>query len=110
MGILFSNVTAVLMDEARTVLPNAYVLVEGGNIVSVSRERPAGFDGKQINGGGKVLLPGFVNAHTHVPMTAMRGYGGGHDLQSWLNNYIFPPRTSGMTGRCAPAPIWAWRR
>ena len=90
MGILFSNVTAVLMDEARTVLPNAYVLVEGGNIVSVSRERPAGFDGKQINGGGKVLLPGFVNAHTHVPMTAMRGYGGGHDLQSWLNNYIFP--------------------
>lgn len=90
MGILFSNVTAVLMDEARTVLPNAYVLVEDGKIVSVSQERPKGFDGKQVNGGGKVLMPGFVNAHTHVPMTAMRGYGGGHDLQSWLNDYIFP--------------------
>ena len=90
MSTLFSNVTAVLMDPARTVLPNAYVLVEEGRIVSVSQTRPQGFDGKQINGDGKVLMPGFVNAHTHVPMTAMRGYGGGHDLHSWLNDYIFP--------------------
>ena len=90
MSTLFSNVTALLMDDARTVLPNAYVLVEGGKIVSVSQTRPQGFDGKQVNGGGKVLMPGFVNAHTHVPMTAMRGYGGGHDLHSWLNDYIFP--------------------
>lgn len=90
MSTLFSNVTALLMDDARTVLPNTYVLVEGGKIVSVSQTRPQGFDGKQVNGGGKVLMPGFVNAHTHVPMTAMRGYGGGHDLHSWLNDYIFP--------------------
>lgn len=90
MSTLFSNVTAVLMDDAHTVLPNAYVLVEEGKIVSVGRERPQGFSGKQLNGGGKVLMPGFVNAHTHVPMTAMRGYGGGHDLHSWLNDYIFP--------------------
>lgn len=90
MNTLFSNVTAVLMDEGRTVLPNAYVQVEDGRIVYVGQERPAGFDGVQINGRGRVLMPGFVNAHTHVPMTAMRGYGGGHDLHSWLNDYIFP--------------------
>lgn len=35
-------------------------------------------------------MPGLVNAHTHVPMTAMRGYGDGHDLHEWLNQYIFP--------------------
>lgn len=90
MSTLFSNVTAVLMDDARTVLPGAYVLVDSGKIVSVSQTRPQSFSGKQVNGGGKVLLPGFVNAHTHVPMTAMRGYGGGHNLQDWLNDYIFP--------------------
>ncbi len=90
MSTLFANVTAVLMDPAHTVLPNAYVLVDGGKILSVSQTRPEHFSGKQISGGGKVLLPGFVNAHTHVPMTAMRGYGGGHNLQDWLSDYIFP--------------------
>ncbi len=90
MNTLFSGVTAVLMDEKHTVLPGAYVRVEDGKIVSVGQERPQGFSGTQINAKGKVLLPGFVNAHTHVPMTAMRGYGGGHDLQDWLNDYIFP--------------------
>ena len=90
MGILFSNVTAVLMDDAHTVLTGAYVQVEGSKIVYVGQDRPQGFSGKQINGGGKVLMPGFVNAHSHIPMTLMRGYGGGHDLQDWLQNFIFP--------------------
>lgn len=36
------------------------------------------------------MMPGLINAHTHLPMTLMRGYGGGHDLQHWLNDYIFP--------------------
>lgn len=90
MNTLFSNVIAVLMDEKHTVMPNAYVQVEDGKIVSVSQMRPRGFAGSQINGQGRVLMPGFVNAHTHIPMTLLRGYGGGHDLQDWLNNYIFP--------------------
>lgn len=87
---LISNVTAVLMDKSRTVLPGAYVLVGNGKIAYVGQNRPRGFSGDQINGHGMVLLPGFVNAHTHVPMTAMRGYGGSHSLQAWLNDYIFP--------------------
>lgn len=90
MNTLFSNVTAVLMDEGHRVLPQAYVQVEDGKIVYVGQERPRGFSGTQLNGGGRVLMPGFVNAHTHLPMTVMRGYGGGHDLQTWLNEFIFP--------------------
>ena len=35
-------------------------------------------------------MPGFVNCHTHIPMTLMRGYGGGCDLHTWLNDFIFP--------------------
>ena len=90
MSTLFSNVSAVLMDEAGTVLDNAYVAVDGGKITYVGTARPdAAFD-QVIDGGGNVLMPGFVNSHTHVPMTAMRGYGDGHDLQDWLFNYIFP--------------------
>ena len=90
MATMIYNVTAVLMDEERTVLPNAYVVVEGHQITDFGTQRPQGFTGKFIDGKGGILLPGLVNAHTHLPMTAMRGYGDGHDLQDWLQNYIFP--------------------
>ena len=90
MSILIHNCTAVLTDEAGTVLPNAYVVVEGTKIRSVSTQRPWGSFEEQIDGRGNVLMPGFVNAHSHVPMTAMRGYGDGNNLQDWLHNYIFP--------------------
>mgnify|MGYP005760807901 FL=1 len=90
MSILIHNCTAVLMDEAGTVLPGAYVAVEATRIVSVGTVRPQGTFDQEIDGKGNVLMPGFVNAHTHVPMTAMRGYGDGNNLQDWLHNYIFP--------------------
>ena len=90
MKTLIKHATAVLMDEADTVLPDAYVVVEGRSIRSVGTDCPPGPFDQEIDGVGQVLLPGFVNAHTHVPMTALRGYGDGHNLQDWLNNYIFP--------------------
>ena len=90
MSILIHNCTAALMDEAGTVLPDAFVAVEGTQITYVGTQRPQGSFDQEIDGKGDVLMPGFVNAHTHVPMTAMRGYGDGNNLQDWLHNYIFP--------------------
>ena len=90
MAILFENVTAVLMDSVHTVLPHAFVAVEGHTISYVGTTRPDGEFERVIDGHGGILMPGLVNCHTHVPMTAMRGYGDGHNLQDWLNDFIFP--------------------
>lgn len=90
MSVLFTNVTAVLMDEAGTILKNGYVQVEGTSITCVGTDRPQGDFDRVVNCSGKVMMPGLVNAHTHLPMTLMRGYGGGCDLQTWLHDYIFP--------------------
>ena len=102
MAILFENVTAVTMDPANPIVKNAFVLVDGAQIASVGTKRPAGEFERVVNGAGKVLMPGFVNAHTHVPMTLMRGYGGGCDLHTWLNDYIFPAENK-LDGRCVAA-------
>lgn len=90
MSILFSNVTVLTMDGSRTPLNHAFVAAAGEKITYVGQTRPEGCFDREIDGTGKVLLPGFVNAHTHLPMTLMRGFAGGHDLHSWLNDYIFP--------------------
>ncbi|MCC8122026.1 MAG: amidohydrolase [Oscillospiraceae bacterium] len=102
MATLINNCTAVLMDGAATILPHAFVTVEGHRIVSVGTERPTGVFEDEIDGRGQVLLPGLVNAHTHVPMSLLRGYGDGHDLQDWLNNYIFPVEAK-LDGRAVRA-------
>ena len=90
MSILFEHVTAVTMDPAAPVLHDAFVLVEGTAISQVGRTRPQGAFDRVVDCTGNVMMPGLINAHTHLPMTLMRGYGGGHDLQHWLNDYIFP--------------------
>ena len=90
MSILFEHVTAVTMDPSRPLLRDGYVLVEGSRVVQVSQTRPQVDAERVIDGRGRVMLPGLINAHTHLPMTLMRGYGGGCDLQTWLNQYIFP--------------------
>ena len=87
---LIYNCRALLMDEANTLLPHAFVAVEGETIRSVTDTRPEGTFDQEIDGKGSVLMPGLVNAHTHVPMTLLRGYGGGCDLQTWLTQWIFP--------------------
>ena len=87
---LLHNCRALLMDEVGTVLDNAYVVVEGDKIVSVGTSRPEGPFGQEVDCSGNILMPGLVNAHTHIPMTLLRGYGGGCDLQTWLHQWIFP--------------------
>ena len=90
MKTLFTNVTAVTMDPASPVLKDAFVAVEGMKIASVGTQRPAGDFDRVVDCTGRVMMPGLVNAHTHIPMVLMRGYGGGCDLHTWLNEYIFP--------------------
>lgn len=89
-SILLYHCRALLMDEENTLLDPAYVVVEGERIAAVSSTRPQGPFAQEIDCGGNVLMPGLVNAHTHIPMTLMRGYAGGCDLHTWLNDWIFP--------------------
>lgn len=87
---LLYNCRALCMDGEDTLLSSAFVAVEGDKIASVGTVRPEGPFDEEIDCKDNVLMPGLVNAHTHVPMTFLRGYGGGCDLQTWLHQWIFP--------------------
>ena len=89
-SILLYHCRALLMDGENTLLDPAYVVVEGERIAAVSSTRPQGPFAQEIDCGGNVLMPGLVNAHTHIPMTLMRGYAEGCHLHTWLNDWIFP--------------------
>lgn len=91
MKILFNDFTIVTMNAQHQVLEHAHLIVEEGKITEVAAGPAAGTFDQVVEGNGQqVLMPGLVNTHCHAPMTMMRGYGGGHDLHTWLNEYIFP--------------------
>ena len=90
MSILFKNVNVVTMNDDAPYLENAYVAVENGKIVYVGNLCPQGEFKRIINASGKVMMPGLVNTHTHIPMTLFRGLSDDCELSDWLFNHIFP--------------------
>lgn len=86
--MLFENITMV--DENFEIVKNAYVGTDGNKIAYVGTEEPEKDYGDRYCGKNKLLLPGFVNAHCHTPMTLLRGYAENMALHDWLTKKIFP--------------------
>ncbi len=87
---LFKNITIITMDDDAGVIRNGYVSTRGNKIEYVGAKCPNGGFDRVIDGSGKVLMPGLINAHTHLAMTLLRGYADDMNLQDWLNDKIFP--------------------
>jgi 5-methylthioadenosine/S-adenosylhomocysteine deaminase len=66
------------------------IAVRGGVIEHAGGRAPEGDWGETIGQASRLVLPGFVNAHCHVPMTLLRGYGEGLPLDRWLAERVFP--------------------
>ena len=90
MDLLIKNVTAVTMDDTRPLVEDACIGVTGGRIVWLSDRPPAEPVGRVIDGGGKLCMPGLINAHAHVSMTLMRGFADDYELHTWLFDHVFP--------------------
>ena len=68
---------------------NAAVLIKDDKIAEIASDIDEGVD-KVIDGKGKILMPGFVNTHTHLSMTLLRGIADDMALDTWLNDHIWP--------------------
>ncbi len=86
--MLFKNIA--ILDENFKVKDNMFVGIKGETIDYIGTEEPQQNYGDSYNGNGRLLMPGFYNAHAHTPMTLMRGYGENMSLQDWLTKRIFP--------------------
>ncbi len=75
------------------VLEQMAVVVEGERISAVLPRSEAlvkYVDATRIELPEHVLLPGFINMHTHSAMSLLRGYADDLNLQVWLNDHIWP--------------------
>ena len=93
MDLAVVNATILTLDPDRRVIHSGWLAVDGDQIAAVGG--PDSVDttdaGRVIDAKGKVLMPGFVNAHTHAIHNLLRG-GLSDDrvLYDWLLNVLYP--------------------
>ncbi|MDX6405167.1 MAG: 5-methylthioadenosine/S-adenosylhomocysteine deaminase [Blastocatellia bacterium] len=100
VDLIVKGGTVVTMDGNRRVIENGGVAIKSGRIVAVGNtvEIDRAYAAREvIDAAGKVVIPGLINGHTHVPMTLFRGLADDLDLQEWLTKYIFPAEAKNVT-------------
>jgi 5-methylthioadenosine/S-adenosylhomocysteine deaminase len=83
----------VTQDDARSIIYGAGIAISNGLIDEVGNyaDLDATFaPASRLDLSGKMVMPGLVNGHTHLPMTLFRGYADDLPLMEWLEDHIWP--------------------
>jgi 5-methylthioadenosine/S-adenosylhomocysteine deaminase len=98
--LILTHGTVVTMDPQRQVLDDAAIAISGERIAAVgptaqilSRYQSA----KIIDAAGALVMPGLINAHTHMAMSFFRGLAEDRSLEDWLQKFIFPAEARNVT-------------
>jgi len=90
LNILIKNCTLISMDEKREKLEqNIDILIKGNKIEKIGKNIDFIAD-KTIDATGRVVMPGLINTHSHIPMSIFRETLDGYNLQDWLEKKIWP--------------------
>ncbi len=90
---IFKNAIVLTMNKEMEQFDRGGIVVTNDSIVAVGFEADllASYEADEvIDCGGKILMPGLINAHTHVPMTLLRGLADDLRLDVWLMGYMMP--------------------
>lgn len=91
MRILIKNCNLISMSERREKFEkNIDVLINNDRIEKIATNINVDNYDKVIDAQGKIVMPGLINTHTHIPMSIFRDTLDGYGLQEWLNDKIWP--------------------
>jgi 5-methylthioadenosine/S-adenosylhomocysteine deaminase len=102
--LLITHATIVTMDPARRVIEDGVLAVNSDSIAFVGTDSELraqtmkGLTAKEtIDAKGKLIMPGLINGHTHIPMVLFRGLVDDVTLDDWLRKFIFPAEAKNVT-------------
>lgn len=91
MKILIKNACLVSMSEKREQIEeNIDIKIEDSKIVEIGKNLNLEGIDKIIDATKKIVMPGLINTHSHVPMSIFRETLDGYNLQDWLSQKIWP--------------------
>lgn len=93
VDILITHGYIVTLNKKMEILEDAALAISEGDIVEIGKttalEKKYTAE-KIMDATSKIVMPGLINGHTHIPMTYFRGYADDLVLQDWLQKYIWP--------------------
>ena len=90
MKVLLKNCKLISMQEGREKIEdNVDILIEDSYIKNIQKNITDD-EAQKVNLNGKVVMPGFINTHAHVPMSLFKESVDGYLLQDWLEKKIWP--------------------
>ena len=97
--ILITNGMVLTVDANGTCIENGAVAIRGSKIIAVGAASDLqDCQSKEIiDAQGKLIMPGLVNGHTHMPMSLFRGLADDLPLEQWLQETIFPAEAQFIT-------------
>src|SRR2546422_2763176 len=88
--LVLTNAIVLTMDPRFTLHRSSAVAITGDSITAVGPDAAAYTTAVTIDCGGRVVMPGLINAHTHAPMALLRGLADDLRLDVWLMGYMMP--------------------
>ncbi|NLC87989.1 MAG: amidohydrolase [Clostridiaceae bacterium] len=91
MKIYIKNATIISMSKNREKIEEDIdIEIENNKIKTIGKNIKVEENSKIIDATGKVVMPGLINTHSHVPMSIFRETVDGYALQDWLTKKIWP--------------------
>lgn len=90
---ILHSAIVLTMNQTFDAYPDGAVAIQGDSIVAVGSTADifAHYDAEEmVDCSHQIIMPGLVNAHTHVPMTLLRGMADDLRLEVWLMGYVMP--------------------
>jgi len=111
IDLLVSGDYLLPMDSECSVVRDGSIAIKNGKILEVgSRDDLIGRYSavRELGGLNRAVLPGLVNAHTHLPMAFFRGMADDIPLKQWLEEYIWPTENTWLSDEfCYDAALLA---
>ena len=93
VDIFIKNGLIVTINEKMEIIENGAIAIKNNRILKIGKtellEEEYTSD-KIFDASSNIVMPGLINAHTHIPMTYFRGLADDLPLDEWLQNYIWP--------------------
>ena len=110
MALLIRQATYLLCDVCH-IEHNADLLIEDGRIAAVGHDLPVPPNSETIDAQGCAVIPGLINAHTHLYQNFLKGAGAGLRLVPWCEAVLFPMvdviLQEQRAGQGRPAYLWS---